>query len=200
MVPDAADGKELRPPSLGQRATLPDRRNMLATPIRGHCRCLVNISYSRTAREPSRVRYGRNRSRDRRLPDPNFPTVGWGDASQPSWMRCSEDVRHGCTRVGWVTGQGDHSARVPARRARGRLRKGRPLHEVGGLSRVKLYRIEPARQAVDRARIILATPAARPASCGFRRGGESPDRHGGAWRTSRPHCASSRSCPWPDRI
>lgn len=61
------------------------------------------------------------------------------------------------------------------------------------------YSIGPAGLSADRAHIILAAPDARLASCGLRLGGECPDRHGGAWSTSLPHCTWSPWCPWPDR-
>jgi len=52
MAPDAADGQELRPPSLGRRRNAAgSQEHAYPAGLSGHVACLVNTSNSSMARE-----------------------------------------------------------------------------------------------------------------------------------------------------
>lgn len=202
MAPDATEGKELRPPSL-------DRRRNAAGSQEHAAASRVMSSASPTHRTAARrvtawrVRYG-GTAVSRSEPTGSEVNAPRGRASQPGWM-----TRH--ARMFGTLAPASEARSVKMiilhnapRLCAGRLRKrsAPAVHNsgVGGAGPDKAYRIGPPGCRGDRAYIIPATLDARPASCGLRPGGECPDRHGGAWRTSLAHCTSSPRCPLPDRI
>lgn len=199
MAPDATEGKELRPPSLDRRrnaagsqehaaasrvmsSASPTHRTAAPRVAALHVRSRGRV-VSRSEPAGSGLHAPRGRYRAVRLDDP---------ASQ-------DVVRHACTRFRGEKRQDDHPHNAPRLCAWSGFERGRLRPHIQWIRRRgagSTYRIEPAGLS---AAIILATLDAPPASCGLRLGGECPNRHGGAWRTSPPHCTSLPSGPWPDR-
>ena len=181
-------------------ATLPVRRSRL---LSGHVACIVNTSNSSIAREPPCVfGYGGTAVLRSEPAVSELHALG-GDASQPGWMTALARMFGTLAPVSEARSDQDDHLRTPRGSARGPVSKGPApaVHTsgVGGRGRIKHIGSDPPGCRGNRAYIILATPDARPALCALRLGGECPDRHGGAWRTSLAHCTSSPCCLWPDR-
>lgn len=201
MAPDATEGEELRPPSLDRRRNgVGSQEHAAASRVMSSALPIHRTAARRVT--SLRVRNG-GIAVSRSEPAGSELHAPRDDTAQSGWMTRQASMLFGtlapaseARRVQMIirTTPGG-SARGPVSKGAGSVRSYKWIRRRAAGS---TYRIDPP--AVGRtASIILATLDAPPASCGLRLGAECPNLHGGAWRTSPPHCTSSPSGPWSDR-
>ena len=173
MAPDAADGQELRPPSLDRRRNAAGSQEQAAA-----SRVMLPASSI-----PQTAAWRVNRPAYSVWLDSGFEVgADWQRTSRPSVAmpparlddQASEDIRHACTRFRCETGQDDHPAQRPValRGAGFEVGVARPFIQVelGAGTDQAYWRSDPPGCRRNRAYIIPATPDAHPPSCGLRLG------------------------------
>ena len=202
MAPDAADGQEPRPPSLDRRRNAAGSQEHAAA---SRVKSSALPTHRTAARRVTalRVRYG-GIAVSRSEPAGSELHAPRDDTAQSGWMTRQASMLFGTLAPASEARRVKMIIRTtPRSSARGPVSKGassvRSYKWIRRREAGPTYRIGPAGLSADRAHIILAAPDPHPASCGLRLGGECRDRHGGAWRTSLPHCTWSPRGPWPDR-